>query len=151
MPQTGLPWRCLAPQAVPPERVCARPILASPTFCGGTQSVTNTESPRSALGPASAHRMFLTCGWSARMPVSNTPMRTRAPRNPAAHSFSAPNSAVTLLRACSTRRATKVLSKSQLAVQTDKASMQGVLPLEASYLVVGCAQGYYCLTAPSAA
>ena len=39
------------------------------------------------------------------MPVSNTPMRTPAPRNPAAHSFSAPNSAVTLLRAACSRRA----------------------------------------------
>lgn len=33
--------------------------------------------------------MFLTWGWSGRMPVSKTPILTPAPRKPASHSFSA--------------------------------------------------------------
>ena len=40
--------------------------------------------------------IFLTCGWSNRMPVSKTPILTSSPRNPSFQSNSALNKSTTL-------------------------------------------------------
>ena len=53
--------------------------------------------------------MFFTCGWSARMPVSNTPILTAWPKKPAPHRRSAENIAVTEVLACSVRMAALTL------------------------------------------
>ena len=125
------------------QRRLVRPVRALPARARGRRLLHSPGCPETLLargppggpmwGPQAdrvwsypiepaARLIFFTCGWSARMPVSNTPMRTPAPRNPAAHSRSAPNSAVTLLRAASRRRAVPATPPASLALPRSSSS-----------------------------